>query len=94
MAGKRRKWSPEWRRWARIRWACFQRDLWRCQRCGGAGRLEAHHIISLRSGGAAYDVNNVTTLCRSCHIKHHKPDDATPGRAAWWSFVDDLSSPR
>ena len=72
---------PDWRRWARVKRVVFERDGWRCVRCGGPGRLEGHHIVALRAGGAAYDPANVETLCRDCHIAHHRPDDMTPGRA-------------
>ena len=90
MPGKRRKWSPDWRRWARVKRQVFERDGWRCVRCGGPGRLEGHHIVALHAGGAAYDPANVETLCRDCHIAHHRPDDMTPGRAEWLAFVSDM----
>ena len=73
------------RRWAAARRACLARDGHRCTRCGVAGRLEVHHRVELQSGGAAYELANLATLCRNCHIaEHHRPD---PERAAWRRLV-------
>ena len=41
----------------------------------------------LRKGADPYDVAGIVTLCRECHIEHHRPDDMTPGRADWREFV-------
>lgn len=48
-----------------------QRALWersgnRCEWCGNAGKLEAHHIEPVRLGGAN-DLGNLEYLCRDCH---------------------------
>ena len=67
---KRRKVSPSARQWERIRREVFERDGYRCQKCGKAGRLEAHHVVHLAAGGGNA-VENVQTLCRGCHIAHH-----------------------
>ena len=76
------------KRWSRVRRQCFERDGWRCARCGKAGRLEAHHEPPLEAGGAPYELDGITTLCRACHIEAHA--DATPGRADWRAFMRDL----
>lgn len=78
------------RRWSRTRRQAFTRDGYRCQRCGKAGKLEGHHIKRLRDGGDLYDPANVETLCRDCHIREHRPDDMTPGRAEWLDFLETL----
>ena len=76
------------RRWAKVKRAAHDRDGWRCTRCHLAGRPEAHHVQPLEKGGAPFDLSNVETLCRSCHIEHHKSEaDDTPGRADWRAFV-------
>ncbi len=37
--------------------------------CGSRIRLEVHHIISLAEDiSIAFDSNNLTTLCHSCHL--------------------------
>ena len=60
------------RLWARSRRAAFDRDGWRCRKCGRPGRLEAHHVRALEHGGAPYDLDNLSTRCRSCHIDAHR----------------------
>ena len=77
------------RRWARVRRQVFQRDNWRCRACGKAGRLEAHHVQPLHKGGAPFDLDNLETLCRGCHIEAHRRK-LSPGEAAWRALVDDL----
>ena len=76
-------------RWEQTRRAAFERDRWRCRECGRAGRLDAHHVTSLHKGGAPYDLDNLATLCRSCHIERHRRK-LSPGEAAWRALVDDL----
>ena len=70
---KRRKVSPSSRQWQHVRRQVFERDGYRCQKCGKAGRLEAHHVVHLSAGGTDA-VENVQTLCRGCHIAHHNPN--------------------
>lgn len=63
--------------WWTIRRAARERDDNRCQHCGitkaEIGRnLDVHHIEPVRSfedPGAAHRLDNVITLCRSCHRK-------------------------
>lgn len=79
------------RRWARARRAVLDRDGWRCTKCGRPGRLEVHHVTPLRDGGAAFDLANLVTLCRDCHIAlHREPPD--PERAAWQAKLRDLAT--
>ena len=42
------------------------RDNWTCRACGNKHRLEVHHIAKLRHGGTN-DIDNLITLCASCH---------------------------
>ena len=82
------------RRWQALRQRAFRRDRHRCAECGKlGGRLEAHHIRPLSRGGAAYDLDNIATVCRACHIQitrrhNRKPDP--PGVAAWRGLVNEL----
>ena len=78
------------REWARIRQEVLDRDGWRCQNpaCGKAGALEVHHVIELQDGGTN-DLENLRTLCRSCHIAAHKPT-LTAGQAEWERMVKEL----
>lgn len=76
--------------WEAFRRDIFERDGWRCRRCGKAGRLECHHIVRLEDGGAPLDPENALALCRSCHIsEHHRPPE-TPERREWRALIDAL----
>ena len=79
------------RRWAAIRRAVFERDGYRCTVCARAGALEAHHEPPLRQGGDPYDLTGIKTLCRTCHVERHRPDNETPGRAEWRELVAEIS---
>ena len=57
------------RRWAVSRRAALDRDGWRCQFCGRAGRLEVDHITPMADGGQPYDLTNLQALCGRCHIR-------------------------
>ena len=49
------------------------RDGHKCQHCKGKSKdkiLNVHHIESRKIGGDA--PNNLITLCKTCHKKHHK----------------------
>ncbi len=37
-----------------------------CIRCGRVANL-VDHIIEIKDGGAAYDINNLQSMCTSCH---------------------------
>ena len=74
--------------WERQRRAVFDRDRWRCQVCGRPGKLEAHHVVEIAHGGTN-DQGNLRTLCRACHIEHHRPEESlTSGE--WQSLMREL----
>ena len=51
----------------------LQRDSWRCQNCGASQNLHVHHVIR-RSKLGADALDNLITLCVSCHqMQHHHP---------------------
>lgn len=64
-AGKRQRGRALQRRRRQV----FDRDGWRCRRCGHYGTvhtLQADHIVPLAQGGR--DTNgNMQTLCAACH---------------------------
>ena len=82
------------KRWQLLRLRAFERDAWRCVRCGRAGRLEADHIVPLHKGGAPYALDNIQSLCSDDHRQKtledsgHGPD---PERAAWQKLVAELA---
>ena len=55
------------------RLSVFNRDHFTCLSCGQVGGyLEAHHILSFSQYiKLRFNVDNGTTLCRSCHFKIH-----------------------
>ena len=74
--------------WERLRRQAFDRDGRRCQQCGRAGRLEAHHVVELGHGGTN-DQNNLLTLCRACHIDGHRRE-RPKGGDEWLAVVREL----
>ena len=77
------------RRWDRSRRQAFDRDGWRCTRCGKSGALEVHHVRALHKGGDAYDLANLSAVCRSCHIARHRRA-LTPAEAAWRTLLGEV----
>ena len=78
------------KRWQYTRRRALNRDGWRCRKCGRPGRLEVHHIVPLHQGGAGYDLSNLETLCRGCHIAITAADnrrEPSPGEDAWHELV-------
>lgn len=54
-----------------LRLATLLRDKCKCKMCNKSGvKLEAHHIV-FRSDGGKDTLNNLITLCHSCHSKVH-----------------------
>ena len=85
--------GPRWQRFAR---QVKDRDGWRCQSCGRAGRLEVDHVVPLEAGGAPWDPANCQTLCHGCHAaktraERRRPEP--PDVARWRALVDRLADP-
>lgn len=57
--------TPEWRQ---LRTACLARDYNQCAACTGTQRLTAHHIKPRPEGGPD-TLDNLITLCGSCHSR-------------------------
>ena len=79
-------------RWRRVRREVFERDGWRCRECGKAGRLECDHVEPLEHGGAPWDMANLQTLCRTCHIEKTKLENLNPMRLGWDDYVKEVLS--
>ncbi|MCY4508425.1 MAG: HNH endonuclease signature motif containing protein, partial [Acidobacteria bacterium] len=76
------------KRWARARAAALARDGYRCRACGrfGGRALEVDHITPISEGGAPFDLANLQSLCRDCHIdktRRERGGEPDPDRAAW-----------
>jgi 5-methylcytosine-specific restriction endonuclease McrA len=65
--------AEPWRRhyatgtWKRVRELARKRAGGCCERCGCERKLEVHHRVPLRHGGAPFDLSNVEAICRRCH---------------------------
>nr|ADE29205.1 HNH endonuclease [uncultured virus] len=55
--------------WRELRQEALERSNSKCEACGSEERLVGHHVIPLSSGGEPLDINNVSILCRSCHME-------------------------
>jgi len=54
----------------RNREIAFKRDGYSCQWCGTVNNLIAHHIDDYKET-EDHSVDNLYTMCRSCHAKYH-----------------------
>lgn len=54
----------------RNRLLCIQRDNYKCIWCGVSEKLTVDHIIQ-RSKGGTHELDNLRTLCQSCHTQRH-----------------------
>jgi 5-methylcytosine-specific restriction endonuclease McrA len=84
------------RRWRALRLEALRRDGFRCQDCGARGRLEVHHVRSVREAPElGFDLANLKSLCPSCHVRETRRElgqaPTTPQRAAWRAAVRSLA---
>jgi len=56
-------------KWQRTRELVKRRDGFACVDCGATKQLEIHHKIKLRFVANPYEMENLETLCISCHRK-------------------------
>ena len=86
----KRKVNPDRRTWNVVRRRVLTRDKYRCQHCGRGGRLEVDHIIPISEGGAMYDMANLQTLARACHIEKTRIENRGvehPEKLAWREYM-------
>ena len=83
-------------RWRHARNRVLERDGWRCQAegCSVAGRLEVDHKRPMNKhlDLDPYDLANLQTLCRSCHIEKTRVENRRPltsAEARWRGFVQE-----
>lgn len=60
--------TPEWKA---LRKEALERDLHRCRLCNSTEKLNVHHRVYPTDGWQNDNVDNLTTLCNSCHAKFH-----------------------
>lgn len=79
--------------WGQLRQKVMKRDGYRCRECGFVGRFEVDHIIPTFDGGTN-DLDNLQTLCRSCHIDKTKAERKAKQRPihhdGWAVLLEDL----
>jgi RNA-directed DNA polymerase len=54
--------------WSALRLTALERDHYRCVYCGSTDYLDVHHIRPRRQHGTD-QMDNLVTLCRSCHLR-------------------------
>jgi len=59
--------------WRKVKKAALERDHHTCTQCGATEKLHVHHIIPYRVS-AAHILDNLTTLCASCHTAIHSAE--------------------
>ena len=59
----------------------FHRDGFRCRKCGSGTKLTLHHVKPRRDGGRN-KLENLLTLCETCHTNWHKLEVRFP----WLEF--------
>lgn len=66
------------KKWRYLRRACFKRDGFKCQTCGSVTFVTKdrkdplaatcdHKVAHKGDEGLFFDINNLQTLCKSCH---------------------------
>ena len=58
-------------RYRKLRDQVLARDGWRCQSCGSMNNLQVHHLQA-RSKLGGDILQNLISLCVSCHAKQHR----------------------
>ena len=56
-------------KWKETRQKALERDGNKCTICQTETDLHVHHIRPVSDGGSKYELNNLVTLCASCHKK-------------------------
>ncbi len=56
--------------WPELRQEVLERDGYICKNCGAKNSLHVHHIVP-KSKGGGHHIDNLATLCSSCHAKIH-----------------------
>jgi len=82
------------KRWRRVRLQVLDRNNWRCQRCGKAGRMEVDHVVPLHVNPEQnpFDPAGLQTLCRRCHFDKTRDELSVPDpeRDAWETYLEAL----
>lgn len=72
-------------RWKEAKRLCHERAGWACILCGETERLEADHIVRLAEAPElAFDLENLQTLCESCHDQKEREYQAQQLERVEW----------
>ena len=77
--------TPEW---AVARALALDRDAYRCRECGRAGRMQVHHVVSLKDAGT-HDLENLVSYCREHHLDAHR-QPTTASEREWADLLSEL----
>ena len=83
--------APDRKRWEAVRLDVLARDDCTCQGCGYANDgygLEVDHIVPIAEIDSKdyYDMENLQTLCRDCHLRKTMTERAEPV-CTWDKFL-------
>ena len=68
MAGRIGRRVYRTKQWKLTRLRVLRRDGYACVLCGRRAGLEVDHKNPIAKGGDWFDVQNLRTVCRNCHI--------------------------
>ena len=77
-----------------MRLVVLERDGWRCQHCGRAGRLEVDHVTPLDEGGDPWELTNLQALCKPCHVvktRAERGESPLPEVEAWRALLERMA---
>ena len=74
--------------WTLARSRALNRDGYRCRECGRAGRLEVHHLRSLKDGGN-HALENLRSYCKTHHLEIHRQPQ-TASEREWNQLIEEL----
>jgi 5-methylcytosine-specific restriction endonuclease McrA len=55
--------------WKEVRQEALEQANGACEACRSEEDLVGHHVVPLSAGGEPLDVENVSILCRTCHME-------------------------
>ena len=84
---------PKTKQWRKVRLVALDRDGWACVKCHKRARLEVHHIKSLDlAPDKMYDLSNIQSLCRSCHLSEHGGRGPSSEVLKWRRYLTTMPS--
>ena len=64
-------------KYKKARFVARKRDKFKCRKCGSKIKIQVHHIRPYHNNPSLLsDVNNLISLCKSCHVQMKNNEDA------------------